>query len=192
MSELQATLVLATLADAGLGSIVEACDSAVPFIVGSLRDWADKGAQPCNVQRPATRCITAVEAGQCETCLPDDIYMSGDAYNSQTKHMGSQPEIVLGADNPWEGSRSASQHMESLYAMVANLGRISARFVARLVHAGALTALERLRSKAAGHGARLGAHEKAMEEARTLCFTTFARSVPQVTCWGCCCEECLS
>lgn len=28
----------------GLGSIVEACCSAVPFLAGSLHDWADQGA----------------------------------------------------------------------------------------------------------------------------------------------------
>lgn len=79
--------------------------------------------------------------------------------------------------------------MASLYGLIANLGRISARFLARLVYAGALSALERLGSKAAEHGARTGAGEKEMEEARMKCFTTFARSVPQVSCRGCCCEE---
>ena len=32
------------LASNGLGSIVEACDSAAPFLAGCLRDWADTGA----------------------------------------------------------------------------------------------------------------------------------------------------
>ena len=32
------------LATLHLGSIVEACDFAVPFLVGSLQDWADAGA----------------------------------------------------------------------------------------------------------------------------------------------------
>ena len=32
------------LATYGLGSIVEACDSAVPFFAGSLRDMAEEGA----------------------------------------------------------------------------------------------------------------------------------------------------
>ena len=31
------------LASNDLGSIVEACDSAVPFLAGLLRDWADRG-----------------------------------------------------------------------------------------------------------------------------------------------------
>ena len=32
------------LAINGLGSIVEACDSAEDFLVGCLQDWADTGA----------------------------------------------------------------------------------------------------------------------------------------------------
>ena len=32
------------LAANNLGCIVEACDSTVPFLVGSLQDWADAGA----------------------------------------------------------------------------------------------------------------------------------------------------
>ena len=33
-----------TLAASGLGSIVEACDSALPLFLGALRNWADPGA----------------------------------------------------------------------------------------------------------------------------------------------------
>ena len=40
------------LATYGLGSIVEACDTAVPFFAGALRDMADQGA-------PALRCTAA-------------------------------------------------------------------------------------------------------------------------------------
>ena len=32
------------LASNGLGSIVEACDTAEDFLVGCLQDWADTGA----------------------------------------------------------------------------------------------------------------------------------------------------
>lgn len=35
--------VYLSLAMDDLGSILEACDSAVPFLVGLLQDWADKG-----------------------------------------------------------------------------------------------------------------------------------------------------
>ena len=41
---LQAVRMCFRLAIAGLGSIVEACDSAPEFLVGCLRDWADTGA----------------------------------------------------------------------------------------------------------------------------------------------------
>lgn len=40
------------LATLRLGSIVKACDSAVPFLVGSLQDWADAGS-------PGLRCLVA-------------------------------------------------------------------------------------------------------------------------------------
>lgn len=41
---LQAVRMCYRLAYDGLGSIVEACDSAPEFLVGCLRDWADTGA----------------------------------------------------------------------------------------------------------------------------------------------------
>ena len=47
----------------GLGSIVEACDSAVPFLVGSLRAWADSGAHVFLLPaHPVACCVTSLEA----------------------------------------------------------------------------------------------------------------------------------
>ena len=47
----QALRAMAELACNDLGSIVEACDSAVPFLIGALREWADAGAHVTSAQR---------------------------------------------------------------------------------------------------------------------------------------------
>ena len=41
---MQVARALQKLAQNGLGSLVEACDSAAPVLAGSLHDWADQGA----------------------------------------------------------------------------------------------------------------------------------------------------
>ena len=46
----QALHAMVTLARNDLGSIVEACDSALPFLVGLLQDWADAGAPAMHVR----------------------------------------------------------------------------------------------------------------------------------------------
>ena len=57
---------------------------------------------------------------------------------------------TLSAGDPWTNlSGSAPRFVASLYYSFTNLGGISACFAARLVHAGALTALQRLSIKAA-------------------------------------------
>ena len=48
---LQVLLVVARLACKDLGSVVEACDSAVPFLVGSLWEWAAAGAHVTSAKR---------------------------------------------------------------------------------------------------------------------------------------------
>ena len=51
-------VALQKLAVIGMGSIVEACDSAVPFLVGSLQHWADVGAlgSSCTALHHTTAC----------------------------------------------------------------------------------------------------------------------------------------
>lgn len=78
----------------------------------------------------------------------------------------------------------------------ASLGLISARFAARLVRAGALSALMRLAEKAVGLG--LGLASGAGADAATAqtyaavleCIEAFAPSVPQARPWGCCHLHC--
>ena len=80
------------------------------------------------------------------------------------------------------------------YEAFSGLGRISAGFATRLVHAGALTALMRLaasataleqRAEAAGHGAGADAGDPSaeLEEAQwdQDCVAIFTRAVPQVS-----------
>ena len=86
--------------------------------------------------------------------------------------------------------------MCTFYEAFSGLGRISAGFATRLVHAGALTALMRLaasataleqRAEAAGHGAGADAGDPSAhsEEAQwgQECYAVFARAVPQVSRW---------
>ena len=82
------------------------------------------------------------------------------------------------------------------YEAFSGLGRISAGFATRLVHAGALTALMRLaasamateqRMEAAGQGtgAAAGNTSARVEEAQWNqdCYAVFTRAIPQVSCW---------
>lgn len=82
------------------------------------------------------------------------------------------------------------------YEAFAGLGRISAGFATRLVHAGMLTALTRLASTIAdleqrveavehGPGAAAGDTSAQLEEAQLdeECYAVFACAVPQVSRW---------
>lgn len=49
---LQAFRACQDLVDCDLGYIVEACEAAVPVLVGYLRDWADPGVFILHAQLP--------------------------------------------------------------------------------------------------------------------------------------------
>ena len=59
-----------------------------------------------------------------------------------------QDRSTLGACGLWPGPMSAPHGMVSIYALVTEFGRISARFAARLIRADALTVLESLAPEA--------------------------------------------
>ena len=97
----------------------------------------------------------------------------------------------LGAGGPWAEDPAAPQSKAILFDNVTSLSRISARFAARLVHAGALPALLHLEAKqlehcgeAAGQGPGASADSltrQVVKEAFERCIAAFARSVPQVS-----------
>ena len=99
---------------------------------------------------------------------------------------------MSGAGNPWAGSEEVPQCAVRLcFEAFSDLAGISAEFAARLVHAGALTALMRLHDKlvaqrkaAARHGAPAGAHDGPGPTKKVImgCFTRVGRLVPQVCC----------
>ena len=95
---------------------------------------------------------------------------------------------AIGADDAWADIKDAPHAIVCLYAALNDLGAISARFAARLVYAGALTALLRLAEKAPGRGAGAGAGDSQAlaYEGLMHCFETFRRSVPQVSRRGYC------
>ena len=73
--------------------------------------------------------------------------------------------------------------MVTVYEMFTELGRISARFSARLVHAGAINALEDLAALALAREpmrVKVGAMAL-LDKASVECLATFGRSIPQVT-----------
>ena len=53
---LQAFRACQDLVDRDLGYIVEACEAAVPVLVGYLRDWADPGVFILHAQLPQLQC----------------------------------------------------------------------------------------------------------------------------------------
>lgn len=79
--------------------------------------------------------------------------------------------------------------MVGVYGGMTDIVSISPRFAAQLVHAGALTAMERLGATAVEDEARVGAtiSTMPMDQARSTCFTAFKRSVPRVSCCADCC-----
>lgn len=94
------------------------------------------------------------------------------------------------ADIAWEGLQNAPEDMDAMYAAFAEMGSISPRFAARLVHVGALTALARVAERleqcglAAGHSA--GASDSAApteEDCQDFLadFERSERSVPRVS-----------
>ena len=95
----------------------------------------------------------------------------------------SQPKGTLGAGDTLAHSISTPQSVVDFYVNFTDLGRISARFAAQLVHAGALTALEALAAKAllqSGEAHDLGLNASAVRDAGQACLAVFAQSVPQV------------
>ena len=77
--------------------------------------------------------------------------------------------------------------MVDTYTTFTDFGHISARFAARLVNAGVLTALESLAAEALRQNG--GPHVRetiatVLQSASHKCLTVFARSVPQVRHWG--------
>ena len=84
----------------------------------------------------------------------------------------------------------AVMSMSIFFDSLINLSRISARFAARLVHAGALTAMERLAAKQLEHsgeaaeqgaGADAGDTAAEMEVLVMNCCAAFGCSVPRVS-----------
>ena len=67
--------------------------------------------------------------------------------------------------------------MTTLYDTFASLSCISPRFGARLVHAGALTELQRLGRQLEDRGVG----NASIREREMDCYATFAQSVPQVS-----------
>lgn len=126
--------------------------------------------------------------------------------DASTSHAKAPPSCsALGADDPWAGDEDAARCMASIFTGFKNLGLRSAGFAARLVYAGALSALGRLADKqrehcrrAAGPGAGAGAGgamDAAMASiardiealACTECFAVFASAVPRVSRRALCC-----
>ena len=95
---------------------------------------------------------------------------------------------TLSAGTPWRGIPCAPLFMAGVYGGMTDIVSISPRFAARLVHAGALTAMERLGAKAVEDEARVGALNSTapMDQARSTCFTAFKRSVLRVSCRATC------
>lgn len=153
----QALRAVAALARNDLGSVVEACDSAVPFLVGSLREWADAGAHVISAQ-----------------CLPAPRTMFRPS---------SHPTGTLGVGDPWAHPNGDPQSVVVMYDRFTDLGRISARFAAQLAHAGALAALRSLAAKTlvqSGEARIRGLSATAVRKAGQACLTVFAQSIPQV------------
>ena len=108
---------------------------------------------------------------------------------------------MSGAGNPWADSEEAPQCAVRLcFEAFTDLACISAEFAARLVHAGALTALMRLldkvvaqRTAAVRHGAPEGAHDGPAPTKKVVmgCFTSVGRLVPQVSCRPRCRSGCV-
>ena len=95
----------------------------------------------------------------------------------------------FGADSAWAGVADPAPHVKVVCTAFTSLGSISARFAARLVRAGALTALMRLgdkalaqRMEAAGQGVGAGAGIADVQtyDAVVDCIEAFAPFVPQV------------
>ena len=86
--------------------------------------------------------------------------------------------------------------MATSYDYFLSLTRISASFSARMVHAGALTALERMAAKQLMHCGEAAEHAAGAKAANTTaqiealvmgCCAAFGRSVPRVSCLDCYC-----
>ena len=73
----QATKACQTIATSGLGSIVEACDSAMPFLLGMLQNWADPGAHVIAQSFLCTACTTFHLRQHACQCV---VERSADAY----------------------------------------------------------------------------------------------------------------
>ena len=103
---------------------------------------------------------------------------------------------MLGAGDPWRGAPDAVQSMAKILDKFLSLTRISARFLARMVRAGALTALERMAAKQLMRCGEAAEHAAGAEAANTTaqiealvmgCCAAFGRSVPRVSCLVCYC-----
>lgn len=102
---------------------------------------------------------------------------------------------MLGADASRVKSPNAVMAMSSSVSTLVGLSRASVRFAARLAHAGALSALERLAAKqlepsgeSAEHGAGAGAANTVAHAEKLVmgCCAAFGRAVPRVSHRGCC------
>ena len=166
---------------------MEACNAAVPFLAGSLRDWADLG----------TLLHECTASGQMLAHPADGAVLHVQVPSVLLHYLG--PRCLKGAksrlcaDDAWEGLEGAPQRVLSMCEAFFQLGSISARFSLRLFHAGALSALLRLAFKgrenpgwAAALGAGTGAGDTAaqLQEALLKSFGIFAEAVPQVSARG--------
>ena len=101
---------------------------------------------------------------------------------------------VLGADDAWVGVADSMDWVQRTYMHFVCMGAISPRYAARLVRAGALTALERLvlkqRELCLGRGA--AADASSLLETSNTCYGLYTKFVPRVrrpgpcAIWDCC------
>ena len=79
---LQAVRMCSRLASYGLGSIVEACDSAPDFLVGCLQDWADTGALELQISALSASRKKMVEPPKCNMCDSKARYHNATDHSS--------------------------------------------------------------------------------------------------------------
>ena len=157
----------------------------MPLLVGLLQDWADAGALYL-IAQPLVKVLNKITLStqppvQSHACLFRDRFLEHHQVTSQS----------LCADDPWADATTGPMCMVGAVKMLACLVSISARFAARLVHAGALTVLMFLTAKIFMQPGRAGRHAAGADATSDLakaireCIGTFERSVPGVSQWQC-------
>ena len=196
-----------------LGSTVEACDSAAPFLVGSLRAWADTGA-PAFLQQ--------LLPAHSVACFATSLKATpASATRTPSKHCGHQhinaasssPAVALPVPKaltisramwtrrrrrlPGIPPRRAGDHGVHVQ-FVCQPGPHLGGFAARLAGAGVLRALISLAAQLRAHcgqaagrgaGADAGAGDGAAppDEAAAECFSVYAPHIPPVRHRSQCC-----